>query len=294
MMKTTKPLAPKPIRHFRIAKPTKLLSSRTIRNLQEVIYAHYRAHGRHELPWRKARNPYRVLVSEFMLQQTQVPRVIGKYESFLRRFPNFESLARAPLRDVLKAWSGLGYNRRGLHLRETARVVVSEYGGKLPADLDRLRSFPGVGRATASAVAAFAFGRAHPFIETNIRAVFIYHFFGRRKRVSDEEILPFVEQTLDHGDPRTWFYALMDYGVALKKNYPNPSRKSAHHTRQGKFEGSDRQARGMIVRALVERSLSEGELAEATGLSPASLRGLVQQLEKDAMIVTRRGKLHIA
>ena len=217
-----------------------------------------------------------------------------KYESFLRRFPDFESLARAPLRDVLRAWSGLGYNRRALHLRETARIIVSGHGGKLPADVDRLRSLPGVGRATASAVAAFAFGRAHPFIETNIRTVFIHHFFRRRKSVSDEELYPFVEQTLDHGDPRTWFYALMDYGVILKKKHPNPSRKSAHHTRQGKFEGSDRQARGMIVRALVERSLSEGQLVQATGLSLASLRVLVRQLERDGMIVSTRGKLRIA
>ena len=293
-MKITKPLAPQPIRNLRAVKPVKLLSPRAIKDFQKLVYAHYRAHGRRHLPWRKARNPYRILVSEFMLQQTQVPRVIEKYKSFLRRFPEFESLARAPLREVLGAWSGLGYNRRALHLRETARIVVSEHNGKLPADVDRLRSLPGVGRATASAVAAFAFGRAHPFIETNIRAVFIHHFFGRRKRVSDDEILPFVEQTLDRCDPRTWFYALMDCGAALKKMHPNPSRKSAHHTRQGKFEGSDRQARGVIVRALVERPLSEGELAEATGLSPASLRGLVQQLEKDGMIVTRRGKLCIA
>jgi A/G-specific adenine glycosylase len=275
-------------------KAMKLLSPAEVRDFQRNIYAEYRLHGGRDLPWRKTRNPYRILVSEFMLQQTQVARVIERYEPFLRRFPDFESLARAPLRDVLRAWSGLGYNRRALHLRETARIVVSEHGGKLPADVDRLRSLPGVGRATASAVAAFAFGRAHPFIETNIRTVFIHHFFRRRKRVSDEELYPFVEQTLDHGDPRAWFYALMDYGVALKKDYPNPSRKSAHHTRQGRFEGSDRQARGMIVRALVERSLSEGQLVQATGLSLASLCVLVRQLEKDGMIVSTRGKLRIA
>jgi A/G-specific adenine glycosylase len=293
-MKITKPLAPKQIRRCGAVKPGKLLSPRAIRDFQKSVYAHYRAHGRRDLPWRKTRNPYRILVSEFMLQQTQVPRVIEKYPSFIRRFPNFESLARAPLRDVLKAWSGLGYNRRALYLRETARIVISEHGGKLPADVDRLRSLPGVGRATASAVAAFAFGRAHPFIETNIRAVFIHHFFRRRKRVSDEEILPFIEQTLDRSDPRTWFYALMDRGAALKKTHPNPSRKSAHHTRQGRFEGSNRQARGMIVRALVDRPLGENQLAAAMGLEPAMLRGLVRQLERDGMIVMRRGKLRIA
>jgi A/G-specific adenine glycosylase len=293
-MKLTKPLAPKQISHLRTVKSVKLLSPRAIKDFQKLVYAHYLAHGRCDLPWRKTRDPYRILVSEFMLQQTQVSRVIEKYESFLRRFPDFESLARAPLRDVLRAWSGLGYNRRALHLRETARIVVSEHGGRLPADLDRLHSLPGVGRATASAVAAFAFGRAHPFIETNIRTVFIHHFFGRRKRVSDTEILFLVEQTLDHVDPRAWFYALMDYGVALKKDYPNPSRKSAHHTRQGKFEGSDRQARGMIVKALVDRSLSESQLSAALGLEPAALRVLVRQLERDGMIVSTRGKLRIA
>lgn len=278
----------------RIMRATKLLSPGEIRDFQKNIRAQYRVHGRRDLPWRKTRSPYRILVSEFMLQQTQVARVIERYEPFLRRFPDFESLARAPLRDVLRAWSGLGYNRRALHLRETARIVVSEHGCKLPADLSLLQSLPGVGPATASAVAAFAFGRAYPLIETNIRTVFIHHFFRRRKRVPDRELLPLIEQTLDHGDPRTWFYALMDYGVALKKDYPNPSRKSAHHTRQGKFEGSTRQKRGMIVRALVERPLSESELGRATGLSPAPVRRLVRQLEREGMIVSSRGKLRIA
>lgn len=270
------------------------LSQVDINDFRKIVYAHYRTEGRRELPWRKTRDPYRILVSEFMLQQTQVPRVIEKYESFLRRFPDLESLAKAPLREVLGAWSGLGYNRRALHLSEAARAVLSQHNGKLPADLNLLLSLPGVGLATASAVAAFAFGKAHPFVETNIRSVFIHHFFRGKERVSDREILPLVEQTLDDKDPRTWFNALMDYGVILKKNYANPSRKSAHHTRQGRFEGSDRQRRGMILRALMERPLSEVELAHATELDLALLRRLAQGLERDGMIVMQRGKLRIA
>ena len=272
----------------------RLLSQAEVRDFRKTVYACRRAYGRPDLPWRKTSSPYRILVSEFMLQQTQVPRVIEKYGAFLRRFPDFESLAKAPLRDVLRAWSGLGYNRRALHLRETARVVLSEHEGKLPADLSLLRSLPGIGQATASAVAAFAFGEGHPFVETNIRTVFIHHFFEGRKRVSDGDILPLVEQTLDHNDPRAWFQSLMDYGVALKKKYPNPSRRSAHHMRQGRFEGSTRQARGMIVSALVKGPLSESELARITGMSLVSLRGLMRRLERDGMIVTRRGKARIA
>jgi A/G-specific adenine glycosylase len=272
----------------------KLLSAAEVADFRVAVYACYRAHGRSDLPWRKTRDPYRILVSEFMLQQTQVPSVLRKYEPFVRRFPDFEAIASSSLREVLAAWSGLGYNRRALHLMEAARIVVSEYGGKLPVSLDRLESLPGVGRATAAAVAAFAFGKAHAFIETNIRTVFIHHFFAGRRRVSDGEILPLVERTLDRGRPRAWFQALMDYGVMLKKGRRNPSRASARHARQGKFEGSARQARGKIIRALLERPMSERELAGVTALARPGLRALVRELTRDGLIASRRGRLSIA
>ena len=255
-----------------------------------MVLARYRDFGRRDLAWRKTRDPYRILVSEFMLQQTQVGRVAAKYASFIARFPDFGSLARSPLRDVLAQWSGLGYNRRALQIRKTARIVVSRFGGALPVDFEGLRALPGIGPATASGILNFAFGEPRAFIETNVRAVFIHHFFPGPREVSDAEILPLVEQTLDVKNPRRWFYALMDYGVMLKKNRTNSSRRSAHHARQGRFEGSDRQARGLIVRALTERGMSEMELARATGVGLGRIRAVLPRLVRDGL-VSRRGRL---
>ncbi|MCX5754111.1 MAG: A/G-specific adenine glycosylase [Candidatus Krumholzibacteria bacterium] len=259
-----------------------------------MILAHYRAHGRRDLPWRTTRNPYRVLVSEFMLQQTQVARVAGKFEPFIERFPDFASLARAPLRDVIRAWSGLGYNRRALNLRETARIVVSRFGGRLPRGSDDLRALPGIGPATAAEIMNFAFDEPRAFIETNVRAVFIHQFFPGETKVADAEILPLVERTLDAKNPRRWFYALMDYGVMLKKSRRNPSLRSAHHAKQSRFEGSDRQARGLIVRALAERRMSEAELVKSTGFRVARIHSIVPGLVRDGLVVRRGAKLDIA
>lgn len=220
------------------------------RQFQQLIYRHFHDNPR-PLPWRNTTDPYHVLVSEVMLQQTQVERVLPRYIAFLARFPTVISLAEAPLADVLTLWQGLGYNRRGLMLKRAAEEIVSRHGGlvpEAPADLARL---PGLGAYTAGAIAAFAFGLATPFIETNIRSVFIHHFFHDRSDVTDQEILPLVEQTLDRENVRNWYNALMDYGVMLKKNTPNPSRRSRHHTRQAPFRGSNREIRGEILRLLL-------------------------------------------
>jgi A/G-specific adenine glycosylase len=229
-----------------------------------------------------------------MLQQTQVPRVLERYRSFIERFPGFRELARAKLRDVLAAWSGLGYNRRALCLGETARIVVSEYAGRLPRDPEKLRSLPGVGPATAAAIAAFVFGRAYPLIETNIRAVYIHHFFSGRRSIGDGEIAPLVKATLDRRDPRRWYYALMDYGAALKKLHGNPSRRSAHHAVQTRFEGSSRQARGLVIRALGKRAMSEREIAAVTGIGLSRIRAASAALEREGMLVRRGPRLSIA
>ena len=272
----------------------KTLAPRHIEEFQTVILAHYRVHGRRDLPWRKTKDPYRILVSEFMLQQTQVARVAGKFEPFIERFPDFASLARAPLRDVIRAWNGLGYNRRALNLRETARVVVSRFDGRLPRGFDDLRALPGVGPATAAEIMNFAFNEPRAFIETNVRAVYIHHFFPGRKRIADAEILSLVKRTLDAKNPRRWFYAIMDYGVMLKKSSENPSRRSAHHAKQTRFEGSDRQARGLIVRSLAERRMSEAELAKSTGLRVSRVRAIVPGLVRDGLVVRRGARLGIA
>jgi A/G-specific adenine glycosylase len=223
-----------------------------------------------------------------MLQQTQVSRAIGAYERFIERFPDFSSLAEAPLREVLSAWSGLGYNRRALYLKRTAERIMEEHGGDFPSHPSELAALPGIGSATAGAIAAFAFGAPHPFIETNIRAVFIHHFFRSRERVTDAEILPLVERTLDHADPRAWYSALMDYGAMLKETLPNPSRRSAHHARQEPFSGSDRQARGLIIKALAKRNFGERGLLRETGLDVARLRRNIDKLISEGLVVKNR------
>lgn len=268
--------------------------ARTIAAFRRIVLAAHRAHGRDGLPWRRTRDPYRILVSEFMLQQTQVSRVEEKYGAFLEAFPDVRALAGASLREVLRAWSGLGYNRRAVALRETARVIVARHGGKVPRDRVALLALPGIGPASASAIAAFAFGEAHPLVETNVRAVFIHHFFPRRRAVGDEEILPLVEATLDRRDPRRWYWALMDYGVVLKRDMRNPARRGRHRARQGRYEGSSRQARGLVLRALAARSMSERGLVAATGLPAARVRAAIESLEREGTIIRRGAILDVA
>jgi A/G-specific adenine glycosylase len=222
-----------------------------------AILEHYLTHGR-DLPWRRTRDPYKVLVSEMMLQQTQVGRVIEKYGPFVERFGDFTALAGAPLVEVLALWKGLGYNRRALFLSKIARIVVDYHGGVLPESPQELARLPGIGPNTAGAIAAFAFNRPVVFVETNIRAVFIHRFFEGSDRVRDDEILPLVAATLDREDPRRWYWALMDYGAALKAQGKNPGRRSAHYVRQAPFWGSDREIRGAILGLLIRADADNG------------------------------------
>lgn len=223
-----------------------------IKKFRKTIYDFYNQ-NRRDFSWRRTTNPYRILVSEIMLQQTQTERVKTKYAEFIKTFPNFKALAEAPLSKLLSVWQGMGYNRRALSLQDTARRVVSEFKGKLPSDPSILITLKGIGPNTAGSVSAFAFNAPTIFIETNIRTVFIHYFFPDKKEVHDDELLPLIEQTLDKNNPREWYYALMDYGVHLKKMYKNPSRRSKHHTKQSKFEGSDRQIRGAILKIVLEK-----------------------------------------
>ena len=252
---------------------------------KDIIYRYYRRHGR-SFPWRNTRNPYRILVSELMLQQTQTERVVGKYPEFLRRFPGFPALARAPLKEVLQSWQGLGYNRRALALKRIGEIVMREYRGRLPLSEDVLLSLPGIGRASAGAVLAFAGNRPAVFLETNIRRVFLSFFFPGRSSVPDEDLLPLVEQTLDRSRPREWYFALMDYGAYLRSAPVNPNRRSAHFRKQAPFPGSDRQVRGTILRMLLRASpRSPGELSRQSGLSMERIAGNLAKMESEGLVV---------
>jgi A/G-specific adenine glycosylase len=260
---------------------------------QQLIYGHFRENPR-QLPWRTTRDPYHILVSEVMLQQTQVERVLPKYGPFLARFPTVESLATAPLADVLALWQGLGYNRRGMMLQRAAGEIVACHGGAVPSDPADLARLSGIGRYTAGAIAAFAFGRATPFIETNIRSVFIHCFFHDRTDVNDREILPLVETTMDRDNIRDWYNALMDYGAMLKKITPNPSRRSSGHTRQAPFRGSNREIRGEILRLLLETpGLSAEELCSRSDKDGDRLGAMLAALEGEGLLRQRDGRYWI-
>ena len=274
-------------------KPKKRRTPESVRKFQKEIYSHYQEHGRN-LPWRNTHDPYCILVSEIMLQQTQVQRVMGKYGKFIKQFPDFPSLARAPLQKVLGEWQGLGYNRRAIALIQIAQKVVDEFDGNLPSSLEMLTTFPGIGKATAGAVAAFAFYQPAVFIETNIRRVYIHSFFHDKENIKDDEILPVVQKTLDTSNPREWYYALMDYGVMIKEKYENPNRRSAHYNKQSPFEGSDRQIRGMILKLLIrESSVFENEIVQKIHKGEGKIRTILEQLVKEGFIKKRRGKLSL-
>jgi A/G-specific adenine glycosylase len=264
--------------------PESRLSRKRINSFQQQIKRFYNENKR-DMPWRDTVDPYCILVSEFMLQQTQTERVLLKYDPFITRFPDFQTLSRAGLKKVLAAWQGLGYNRRVINLKETAEEIISRYSGKVPESTEELIQLPGIGKATAGAILAFVFNKPSVFIETNIRRVFIHFFFQDKKDIQDKEIMPLVEKTLDHENPRHWYYALMDYGTMLKKQGSNPNRKSAHYSRQAPFEGSNRQARGAILRHLLNNgTMEEYELITLLGITPLRGEKIISDLEKDGFL----------
>ena len=271
------------------SEPGKVLSPREIAEFREKVYRFYMVHRR-DLPWRNTRDPYSILVSEMMLQQTQVERVLERYPRFIARFPDFVALAEAPFPDVLWEWKGLGYNRRAIFLHRIARMVVDEYSGRLPDDEGTLSSFPGIGGATAASLVAFVFNRPAIVIETNVRRVFLHCFFEGHCVVRDREIRPLVAATCDPESPREWYYALMDLGSALKKRIPNPNRRSAHYRKQAPFEGSDRMVRGKILGILVsEGVVRESELPPLLGIDKERAAGILATLEKEGFLKREGG-----
>ena len=192
----------------------KMPSKKELEQFKKTVLDYYRE-NRRDFLWRKNINPYRVLVSEIMLQQTQVSRGEIKYKEFLKKFPTFKKLAEASTTDVLVAWQGLGYNRRALYLKKAAEAVMEQYKGKLSDDPVLLVKLPGIGPYTAGAVCAFAFNKPVVLIDTNVRRVYIHHFFGDRAEVTDTELVPIIEATVPKDDAREWYSALMDYGSML-------------------------------------------------------------------------------
>lgn len=244
------------------------------------------------MPWRDDTRPYYVLVSELMLQQTQVARVIPKFEAFIAAFPNEHTLASTSLADVLKLWQGLGYNRRAKYLHDAAKMIVREHDGVFPTDPTDILRLPGVGKNTLGAILAYAFNQPSLFIETNIRTVYIHHFFDDMLDVSDTQIMTKLKGTLDRDNPRRFYWALMDYGAYLKTTGVRNVAQSKHYKKQSRLEGSVRQVRGHIIRKLGTNDMSEAELRRAVvadeRFEPA-LTGLI----KDGLVSRSNGQFHL-
>jgi len=264
-----------------------------IEECKQVVWDYYQSYKR-QLPWRPPQltiqkngdlDDYSIFISEVMLQQTQVSRVRIKYPSFIKSFPSFDMLSKAPLRDVLSEWHGMGYNRRAKFLKQTAEVVVEKYKGKLPKDISHLEELPGIGPATACSIATFVHNTFELFIETNIRRVMIYHFFPNKNDVTDGQIIPFIEKVVDHNNPREWYYALMDYGAWLSKVVPNPNRRSKHYSKQSRFEGSNRQIRGEILKTLLTNGTIQKEsVSKLFSYEKSRLQSIFDELVSEKMI----------
>ena len=253
-----------------------------------AVWKHYERLGRHTLPWRKTKDPYRILISEIMLQQTQVDRVLPKYGAFIKAFPTVEALAKAPLGAVLRAWQGLGYNRRARMLHECAKLIVSGHGGKFPKTHAELIRLPGIGHYTAGAILAFAYNIPVPIIETNIRSVFMHHFFHDATDVSDREIVRLIVLFLDTNNPREWYWALMDYGAHIKKVHGNPNSRSKHYAKQSTFKGSDRQIRGMILKHLSENDMTRARLHKTIPFEIDRIDAQLVKLEREGMVQKKK------
>jgi len=272
--------------------------------LEAVVWDYYEQHGRHDLPWRLPDesgnfNPYHIMISEIMLQQTQVGRVIPKYKHFLQLFPTVQHLAEAPLAEVIKAWSGLGYNRRAKFLWQAAGIIVKDRKSVFPQTIAELSTLPGIGRNTAGAIAAYAFDRPVTFIETNVRTVLIRHFFADKDDVSDKELQPLLDQAVDMilaeqhpgRTPRTWYWALMDYGTFLKQTVGNLSRQSKMYTKQSTFQGSKRQVRGQVLKLLASEPLHMDDLAQK--ITDERLQQVLSDLTKEGFITLQDQHYHL-
>lgn len=245
-----------------------------------------------DMPWRADTRPYYVLVSELMLQQTQVDRVIPKFNAFIEQFPDEKTLAEASLGDVLRLWNGLGYNRRAKFLHEAAKQIMSKHEGIFPVSYKDILALPGVGQSTAGAIMAYALNEPVIFIETNVRTVYFHHFFNDQTQVADTELSKLVDKTLDKVHPREFYWALMDYGTWLKKNRAGLITKSKHYKKQTPLKGSVREVRGHIVRLLSTKEMSNKSLMshfENDPRFPSALSGLIE----DGLVEKTNNKFHL-
>ena len=262
-----------------------------ILEFQETIWQKGRELFR-DMPWRADTRPYYVMVSEIMLQQTQVDRVVPKFEAFIKCFPAIEDLSKATLAEVLQLWSGLGYNRRAKFLHEAAKKIMNEYDGVFPETEKELISLPGIGVNTAGAILAYSFNKSSIFIETNVRTVYFYHFFLEKDDVTDIELRAVVEATVDTEHPREWYWALMDYGSYLKRQGIGQNNKSRHYKKQSPLKGSVREVRGQILKLLTAADFDELSLRKEL-IADERFEPALSSLEKEGLIAKTNQTFHL-
>ncbi|NQT59483.1 MAG: hypothetical protein HQ557_10935 [Bacteroidetes bacterium] len=252
---------------------------------REIILKYYQNYGR-SFSWRETSDPYHILLSELMLQQTQTERAAPKYAAFIERWPDFRALSEAPFSEILILWKGLGYNRRAMALKQISLTAMQQYEGMLPKTYDELLKLPMIGPATASAVMAFSYNEPALYLETNIRRVLLHFFYQNEEKVHDRELYKVLDAVQVREDPKSWYYALMDYGVLLKKTVKNPNRRSAHYTKQPAFENSNRQIRGQILTVFTEKGLvSKKELYSFLKFSQKKIDNCLSALQKEGFVI---------
>jgi A/G-specific adenine glycosylase len=251
-----------------------------IQQFQKKVFSFYRKKKR-ELPWRKTTDPYKILLSEFMLQQTQVNRVVLYYEQWTAKWPTIYALSVASLPEVLQMWMGLGYNTRAVNLHRAARKIVANYHGDVMTAVKQYKDLPGIGRYTSHAVQIFSANADLVTVDTNIRRIFIREF-NLSEQVSDKEIWKLAEACLPRGKSRDWHNALMDYGalsLTAQKTGIKPK------TQQSRFEGSDRQIRAQILRYLLTKDMSISELKKNLGIEQMRLFPILEKMISEKIIV---------
>lgn len=256
----------------------------TISAFKKLVWDFF-AHNKRSFPWRETHNPYEILVSEFMLQQTQTARVIPKYLNWLQLFPTAATLAQAPLSTVLTEWSGLGYNRRAKFLHSAAKVIAIDLKNVFPSTYAELIQLPGVGHYTANAVLAFAYNQPVPVVETNIRTVFLHHFFSNSQKITEKEFESLATKTVDNDNPREWYYALMDYGNWLKTEGIHHFDRQKKYRKQAPFKGSDRFVRGYLLREVLKYNSLKLSDVIIPGYSAATVKKIAEILHQEGLLI---------
>jgi A/G-specific adenine glycosylase len=257
-----------------------IFSPERIQRFQKKVLSFYKKYGR-DLPWRKTTDPYKILLSELMLQQTQVNRVVPYYEKWIARWPTLDTLASASRVEVLSAWMGLGYNTRAVNLHKTVQKIVTEFDGDVVQAMKYYKKLPGIGKYTSQAVQIFSTNADLVTVDTNIRRIFIAEFH-LSEDISDKDLWEYAEQCLPKGRSREWHNALMDYGALF---FTSQRTGIKPKTQQSPFEGSDRQIRAAILRFLLYDPSSFETIHRALCVEKGRLRKILGKMVDEELLI---------